>query len=99
MGWSYGTNGEGREVGYAVDATCDKDGCDAKINRGLAYCCGDMHDGDEHCCGRYFCYEHLQMGLGLPSQMCEECAERYEAEHPEEIAAAIAQFDAMFDRG
>lgn len=92
MGWSYGVNGEGREVGYAVDAACDKDGCDARINRGLAYCCGGMHDGDESCCGGYFCPEHLMMGIGLPDQMCEACADTYETEHPEKIEAAVAEW-------
>lgn len=93
MGWSYGVNGEGREVGYAVKATCDQDGCDAEIDRGLAYVCGDMHDGDEHSCGKYFCPKHLFMGIGLPNQMCEECSERYEKENPELVAAAVADFD------
>jgi hypothetical protein len=91
MGWSYGQNNEGREVGYAVDAVCDKDGCDASINRGLAYVCGGMHDGDEHGCGRYVCSKHLVMGCGLPSRLCEECADRFEVEHPEVVAAAAAQ--------
>lgn len=95
MGWSYGINGEGREVGYAVDAVCDWDcSCGAKINRGLAYVCGGMHDGGEHGCGRYFCDEHITMGLGLPDQMCLVCAARFEAENPEIIAAAVASFDA-----
>lgn len=59
MGWAYGHNAEGREVGYSVAATCDLDGCDEKIDRGLAYVCGGMHDGGEFGCGRYFCPSHL----------------------------------------
>lgn len=59
MGWSYGINLEGREVGYSVEATCDYAGCGEKIDRGLAYVCGGMHDGDEYGCGRYFCGTHL----------------------------------------
>lgn len=93
MGWSYGINIEGREVGYSVEATCDLDGCEEKIDRGLAYVCGGMHDGDEHGCGRYFCASHMLMGIGIPDQLCEACAEVYEREHPEEIAAAIADFE------
>ena len=38
MGWSYGFE-NGREVGYSVEATCDYDGCDVEIHRGLAYKC------------------------------------------------------------
>lgn len=63
MGWARGTNSEGREIGYAVRATCDFPGCAVKIHRGLAFACGGMHD---HCddpeeprCGGYFCREHL----------------------------------------
>ncbi|MBP2232550.1 hypothetical protein J2847_005879 [Azospirillum agricola] len=63
MGWGYGTNSEGREVGYTVEATCDFPGCEAKIDRGLGYACGGMHDrsddpGDGPRCGGYFCAEH-----------------------------------------
>lgn len=60
MGWAYcGTDHRGREIGYGVQATCDKRGCDVVINRGLGYCCGPMHNGDEGGCGRYFCDPHL----------------------------------------
>lgn len=93
MGWAYGINGEGREVGYSVEATCDKAGCDAKIDRGLAYVCGQMHDGDENSCGGYFCSSHLVMGVALPNQMCEACADTYDREHPQEVAAAIAAWE------
>lgn len=95
MGWSGPMpNAEGREVGYAVKATCDKDGCEEQIDRGLYYVCGDMHDGDEHSCGGYFCAGHLIMGIGIPNQMCEACAEAYERDHPEEYAAAVAAWEA-----
>jgi hypothetical protein len=40
MGWSYGVNAAGREVGYSVPATCDHAGCETKINRGLGHACG-----------------------------------------------------------
>jgi hypothetical protein len=95
MGWAGPFQlADGRMGGYAVDAICDLDGCDAKIDRGLDYVCGEMHDGDEHSCGRYFCLKHLFYGLGLPNQMCEECADRFRDENPEVIAAAIAEFKA-----
>lgn len=68
MGWAFGINTRGREVGYGVEATCDFDGCEEKIDRGLAYVCGGMHDGGEYGCGDYFCGKHLY-GRGL----CEKC--------------------------
>ena len=93
MGWAGPMpNAEGRMVGYAVEATCDADHCDAKIDRGLAYVCGGMHDGDEHGCGHYFCYKHLLMGVGLPAQLCTPCAEQYRKDYPEEVEAAIEEF-------
>ena len=70
MGWSYGIV-NGRKVGYAVRATCDKRGCKEKIDRGLAYVCGPMHGGGDGFCGRYFCYAHLVMAA--EGQLCEEC--------------------------
>lgn len=75
MGWAYGTNAEGREVGYGVEATCDQDGCEAEIDRGLAYVCGGMHDGGEHGCGHYFCVGHLYFALPPDErgQLCEAC--------------------------
>lgn len=91
MGWAYGTNLDGREIGYGVVATCDKDGCDEEIDRGLAYACGDTHGADEVSCARYFCSEHLVYVTGPPfegamlgplvsPQLCEECAEAWEPE-------------------
>lgn len=65
MGWSYGINAEGREIGYGVAATCDQSGCDARINRGLGYACGGYHDhgspaedGTPARCGGYYCDQH-----------------------------------------
>lgn len=87
MGWATGTNQMGRDIGYAVEATCDFPGCNAEIDRGLAYVCGGMHDGGEHGCGDYFCYSHLLMGVGIPDQLCKQCCDLYEKHHPEEIAA------------
>lgn len=85
MGWAYGTNAEGREVGYSVEATCDLDGCDEKIDRGLAYVCGSMHDGDEFGCGQYFCPKHLfyvRLNSAIDEevfpQLCEACSDQVE---------------------
>lgn len=87
MGWAFGVNAEGREVGYGVEATCDFEGCDAKIDRGLYYVCGGMHDGDEHGCGRYFCGSHLGYwfrGKETSPQLCEECGQRWQQGEPQE---------------
>lgn len=72
MGWSGPMpNAEGRMVGYAVTAVCDQGSCMVKIDRGLGYVCGSMHDGGEHGCGRYFCSDHLYRGS--PEQLCGSC--------------------------
>jgi hypothetical protein len=83
MGWSYGIV-NGRKVGYAVRAKCDKKGCKERIDRGLAYVCGDMHGGGEYGCGGYFCSEHL-MYIGFPKgQFCNKCANELMKEYPKE---------------
>jgi hypothetical protein len=78
MGWAYGKNANGREVGYSVEATCDEPGCKEDIDRGLAYVCGNMHDGDEYGCGDYFCSSHLYyvrpLGMDHSIQLCEHCS-------------------------
>ena len=59
MGWGSGATDEyGREIGYAIQATCDRRGCDAVFDRGLGYVCGGDHGGERGGCGRYFCGEH-----------------------------------------
>jgi hypothetical protein len=59
MGWMYcGEDDLGRPIGYGVEATCDFPGCGAVIDRGLGYCCGDMHGG-QNGCGGYYCPAHL----------------------------------------
>ena len=67
--------GEEIEAGYAVDDVCNADGCEKKIDRGLAYLCGETPGGDEHGCGGYFCEEHLFLSMqeGVPQQ-CERCS-------------------------
>src|SRR5688572_13248939 len=72
MGWSYGVTPEGREVGYGVEATCDLDGCEATIDRGLGYLCGQMHgEQEDGRCGGYFCMDHLY--FGTRGQQCVTC--------------------------
>lgn len=81
MGWASGRNHAGRDVGYSVPATCDLAGCEAKIDLGLYYVCGGMHDGDEHGCGDYFCGEHLsyywrgESEEEMSPQLCDKCGE------------------------
>jgi len=78
MGYGFYVLADGREAGYSVEAECDHDGCTERIDRGLAYLCGDdPGDGGEHGCGRYFCYGHLLMGG--PHQMCGQCFDAFES--------------------
>ena len=70
MGWAFRVEADGREIGYSVAATCDEDGCNAAIDRGLAYACGGNHGGGADYCDRYFCGEHLF----FPGSKCRECA-------------------------
>jgi hypothetical protein len=89
MSWSIGKDpNRDRDVGYGVPAYCDHPQCWAEIDRGLAYCCGDYHGGDEKGCGLYFCAHHLSAFGNL----CPKCA-RYDhrpykvtkPEHPDWI--------------
>lgn len=63
MGYAQYNLPDGREAGYAVEASCDQPGCTRTINRGLDCLCGDSPDGhrdpDEPGCGRYYCETHL----------------------------------------
>jgi len=73
MSWAKGIV-EGKHVGYAVNAMCEHPGCKKRINRGLAYKCGnDIGSGDGFCNG-FFCREHLYyLGRG-GVQVCQSCA-------------------------
>jgi hypothetical protein len=79
MGWAHGTNYKGEEVGYGVEAVCAEDGCDEKIDKGLAYCCGDLEGVEgERGCGRYFCTAHLWYSGAShkwDGQRCADCAD------------------------
>jgi hypothetical protein len=60
MSWAVGYDSNwNRDIGYGVPATCDRPGCGADINRGLAYVCGGEPYGGERGCGLYFCEAHL----------------------------------------
>lgn len=67
MGWSYGTNSEGREIGYAVRAICDWPNCSTEIDRGLSYLCG--------ACNGYFCEEHRIWSEVGSGERCLDCAD------------------------
>ena len=82
MGYAYYVLSDGREAGYNVPATCDEPGCNAEIDRGLAYLCGEMPGGGDDCCGDYFCYAHLNW-----NQRCDRCYGLKEAKREAEIVA------------
>lgn len=90
MSWARGVGqhprtGAKRDIGYAVSAVCDFKGCTARIDRGLAYNCGDGFGmPTDEACGGYFCYEHLLLVEGARSQLCPECAENFEGRETEE---------------
>jgi len=87
MGWSRcGVNNDtGEEMGYAVEGVCHHPGCEEKIDHGLAYVCGGMHENGETC-GYYFCQNHLFMGKlnGETVQMCEECLNSQEEDEEDD---------------
>lgn len=88
MGYASYTLSDGRQAGYAVEATCDEQDCTVRIDRGLGYLCGRTPGGDEWGCGNYFCSEHLFfIGVEDSPQMCEHCADQAIArsENDEEI--------------
>lgn len=62
MGWAYGIDGNGREVGYGVEAECDHPDCHVKVWRGLSERCGALDcetDDGTPGCGNFFCDTHL----------------------------------------
>jgi hypothetical protein len=74
MGYAFGQNNNGREIGYGVEAICDQPGCEEEIDHGIAYCCGGVDgiqnagmDGEPYC-GGFFCGKHLYAG-----GVCEKC--------------------------
>jgi len=83
MGWGSGVLPDGREVGYNIEAVCDEADCGAAIDRGLAYVCGGMHEGDEFGCGNYYCHDHLffveeNAGVLPRGMLCGRCVEVFD---------------------
>ncbi|MCT7369433.1 hypothetical protein [Mycolicibacterium llatzerense] len=80
MGWAVGYDPNWkRDIGYGVPAKCDHPDCPERIDRGLAYVCGDEPYGGEHGCGLFFCSGHLsfkvdELGRIAGPQQCEKCA-------------------------
>lgn len=97
MGWANcGKDSEGRPIGYAHGATCDQEGCNTKIDRGLAFACGSMHGSDEVSCEKYFCEAHKTnyvMDSAHGTTVCNSCAkaliESGEWEEDEEEGAIV----------
>lgn len=87
MGWANcGEDSKGRPIGYAHSATCDHPGCNAEIDRGLSYACGNMHgEGgarqDDYGCEKYFCTAHLIHGE-CEDPLCPACDAEYDMDHP-----------------
>jgi hypothetical protein len=72
MGWAVSFDDHwNRDIGYGVPSLCDYPDCDADINRGLSYVCGNEPFGGEAGCGLFFCVRH---GSGGFEQLCERCA-------------------------
>jgi hypothetical protein len=82
MGYAYyeiTRNGETIQAGYSVETICEaEEGCDEKIDRGLAHLCGATPGGDEYGCGGYFCADHLYGGIGPAEGLCWQCTRRHE---------------------
>jgi hypothetical protein len=73
-------NGEKIQAGYGIETVCEKDGCNEKIDRGLAFLCGETPGGDENGCGGYFCGQHLYGGIGPAEGLCGRCSKRHDEE-------------------
>lgn len=89
-------NGEEIEAGYDVEDGCNKDGCTAKIDRGLGNLCGETPGGDEHGCGHYFCGEHLFGGNPGQCEACRAAADkRKRKEFCDQLGAFLRTMDGV----
>lgn len=73
MGWSIGhCDKHDRDIGYGVPAFCDHPDCNAEIDRGVSYLCGDIHkDGG---CGLHFCEKHRSNYMPRKGiSVCDRC--------------------------
>lgn len=84
MGWSIGyDNTHKRDIGYGVPAICDHPGCNAEINRGLAYICGEEIHGGEKGCGLFFCSHHRYFSESDDDpKLCMACCDDEPEFHP-----------------
>lgn len=74
MGYSIGFDSTwNRDIGYAVPAVCDYPECNAEINRGLSYVCGEEAFGGDDGCGLFFCSKHRNYSEALDCEVCERC--------------------------
>jgi thermostable 8-oxoguanine DNA glycosylase len=81
MSWAHSQLDDGREIGYGVPDVCNAEGCTKKIDRGLAYVCGGMHEGGDWGCGKYICDDHANAGLvpgGEVVRLCDACCTKWE---------------------
>lgn len=64
-----------KEMGYAHEGICAHPGCEKKIDHGLSYVCGGMHQGGQYGCGDYFCTKHLAYldEPEIPDPLCVTC--------------------------
>jgi hypothetical protein len=72
-------------AGYNIEDVCNRDNCRAKIDRGMAFLCGDQPGHQtEAGCGRWFCGHHLfGTGQGDGLSRCSDCFDIWHDEHPE----------------
>lgn len=92
MGYAYYTLADGRDAGCGIAAVCDEDGCDEKIDRGLAYLCGDNPHGSEYGCAHYFCDQHLLSPPGSVELMGGGLCKRCNATLRERLAGTICRW-------
>ena len=92
MGWAdCGNDSQGRPIGYGFEATCDHPGCEAKIDRGLSYVCGNMHGQDDWSCEKYFCQQHRLNWIKNDDDdvmsVCSDCEKYWRENNPEAAKA------------
>ncbi|MFA7264930.1 MAG: hypothetical protein WC054_01345 [Candidatus Nanopelagicales bacterium] len=76
MGYAYYDTPHG-PGGYGVEDRCPYQGCGVKIDRGLAYLCGDSPVATEIGCGKWFCSAHLYMtSIKFVDSLCPDCIEQ-----------------------
>ena len=76
MSWAIGWDKHWeRDIGYGVPAYCDHPHCNAVINRGLSYVCGNAPYGGDRGCGLYFCSDHLLLN-DRAQHLCDRCYPR-----------------------